>query len=82
MPLSLSSIERIKLGATACNTLGTALITVGVFTPLALKATSMEVISPERWTLIYWWMGISIFAALLLLVVGQMVLKLLELNDV
>jgi hypothetical protein len=37
VPLSLSTIERIKLGATACNTLGTALITVAIFAPLALR---------------------------------------------
>jgi hypothetical protein len=81
VPLSLSAIERIKLGATACSTLCTALITVGIFTPLAYRFTTLEVIPPERWALLYAWMGVSILAAVILHVGGQILLKLLELND-
>jgi hypothetical protein len=63
MPLTLSAIERIKLVATACNTLATALVTVGVFTPLAYQATTPEAISTGRLIFLYWVMAFARLAA-------------------
>jgi hypothetical protein len=54
MPLPLSTIERVKLMATACNTLATAVVTVGVFTPLAYQATTLEFMPAQRMSLLYW----------------------------
>lgn len=81
MPLTLAAIERIKLAATACNTMGTALVTVGIFTPLAYRATTMEVLSTERLIFLYAVMGICIIAALTLHCTGQAILILLEKHD-
>ncbi len=43
MPLpSLATTERVKLAATLLNTLTAALVTVGIFTPLALSLTTPD----------------------------------------
>jgi hypothetical protein len=81
MPLTLSAIERIKLLATACNTLATALVTVGVFTPLAYQATTLELMPPERSIFLYCVMGLCTLGCLILHLVAQGVLTLLEMGD-
>ena len=81
MSLSLSTIEHVKLAATAVSTLGTALVTVGLFTPLVYRLTAIEPIAPARLELLNGIMAICVVGALVLHLAGQAILLLLEKHD-
>ncbi len=75
------SIERIKLLATACNTLATALITLGVIAPALYYTTALETLLPARSAFLAWAGAICVIMAMILHLVGQAVLGALEKHD-
>lgn len=78
MSLSPASTERIKLAATFFNSLGVALVSLGVFAPLIYQATTTEAVVIEKRALIYGVIGICVTAAIALHFSGQAMLSFLE----
>jgi hypothetical protein len=75
---SPASIERIKLVAALLNSLAVALMSLGAFAPLIYKATTLDLVPPEKRDLLYGMVGISVIAAIALHCCGLAMLSFLD----
>lgn len=77
---SLTTIEHIKLFATACNTAAVSVLTVGVFTPAAIIIYGLGNQPANRDILVYLLLT-CVCLAVALHLIGQWALELLEDKD-
>jgi hypothetical protein len=77
---NLINNERVKLFANWANTVATAMLTVGVFTPVALKVYGIGE-PPKNDILLEWLPIVCICAAIALHLGGQLILDLLVDTD-